>query len=161
MLAQGPHEAKAPETPAALQHEALAASRGQASMPNWQPNGTFIGLSEADDVCKREAIQFLDEEEATWYARPHPRGPFRADIMEGVAASSQRRFHWPYFVQRREWFRQHFEGFSITAREVAWITDRGYAVFLGKRNDGRMFTVNPRAPQAKEFSWNTNDIAEI
>ena len=53
-------------------------------------------------------------------------------------------------------------GFFITAFEVAW-SDRGHhAVFLGQRNDGRMFTVSPRAPhQATEWSWDTDDIAEI
>ena len=77
---------------------------------------------------------------------------------------SQRKFHWLYFVQWREWYLVHFqnEGFSITALEVAWNTDRRYAVFLGKRNDGCMFTVNPRAKsQAAELSWDTDDIAEI
>ena len=44
----------------------------------------------------------------------------------------------------------------------AWSKSGKHAVFLGKRNDGRMFTVNPRAPhQAAELSWDTDDIAEI
>ena len=81
-----------------------------------------------------------------------------------VSASSQRQFQWPYFVRQREWFRQHFEGegFHITAFEVAWSSRGDHAVFLGQRNDGRMFTVSPRAPhQATEWSWDTDDIAEI
>ena len=96
---------------------------------------------------------------------PSPRRRASQDITGGVAASSQRQFHWPFFVQRREWYRHYFElqGFGITAFKVAWC-DRGYghAVFLGQRSDGRMFTVNPRAPrQAAELDWDTDDIAEI
>ena len=96
---------------------------------------------------------------------PSPRRRASQDITGGVSASSQRQFHWPYFVQRREWYRHYFElqGFGITAFEVAWC-DRGYgyAVFLGQRSGGRMFTVNPRAHnQAAELSWDTDDIAEI
>ena len=106
----------------------------------------------------------MTHEEKTWNARQHPRGPFRVDITRGHSASSQRQFHWGYFVQRRPWFAQHFEvvGFFITAFEVAW-SNRGHrAVFLGQRNDGRRFTVNPRAPrQAAELHWDTHDIAEI
>ena len=90
----------------------------------------------------------------------HGRGLWR------VSASSQRQFQWPYFVLRHEWFRQHFagEGFHITAFEVAWSNRGQNAVFLGKRNDERMFTVNPRAPrhgQAAELDGDTDDIAEI
>ena len=72
-----------------------------------------------------------------------------------VSASSQPQFQWSNFVQRRDWFRRHFAdlGFSITTFEVAWSHSGKHAVFLGKTNDGRMFTVNPRAGQAKEFSW--------
>ena len=80
------------------------------------------------------------------------------------AWTSQRQFQWGYFVQRRLWFAQYFEvvGFFITAFEVAWSNRGHHAVFLGQRNDGRMFTVNPRAPhQAAELSWDTDDIAEI
>ena len=92
-----------------------------------------------------------------------PRRRASQDITGGVSASSQRQFRWSYFVQRRDWFRQHFEGgdFHIKTFEVAWSNSGKHAVFLGKRNDGCMFTVNPRAPQAKEFSWDTGDIAEI
>ena len=106
----------------------------------------------------------MNHKEKTWYARPHPRGPFRVDITGGRSASSQHQFQWGYFVQGRDWFRQHFEGgdFHIKTFEVAWSNSGKHAVFLGKRNDGRMFTVNPRAPhQATELSWDTDDIAEI
>ena len=88
---------------------------------------------------------------------------FRRDIAD-VAASSQGQFHWPYFVQRREWYRHYFEfqGLGITKFEVAWCNRGSHAVFLGQRSDGRMFTVNPRARnQAAELSWDTDDIAEI
>ena len=63
----------------------------------------------------------------------------------------------------REWFQQHFEGFHITAFEVVWSKHgQGQAVFLGQRSDGRKFTVSPRAArQAAEFSWDTDDIADI
>ena len=94
---------------------------------------------------------------------PSPRRRASQDITGGVSASSQRQFHWPYFVQRREWHYFELLGFGITAFEVAWC-DRGYgyAVFLGQRSDGRMSTGNPRARnQAAELSWDTDDIAEI
>ena len=152
-----------PETSPVLQYEALAASQGQASSIFGQAS-TYHGISPADAVESQEAISFLNHKEKTWYARPHPRGPFRVDITGGRSASSQRQFQWGYFVQRRLWFAQFFEGvgFFITAFEVAW-SNRGHrAVFLGQRNDGRMFTVNPRAHhQAAELSWDTDDIAEI
>ena len=77
---------------------------------------------------------------------------------------SQRKLHWPYFVQWREWYLVHFqnEGFSITALEVAWCNRGNHAVFLGQRTDDSMFTVNPRARnQATELSWGDDDIAEI
>ena len=96
-----------PETSPVLQYEALAASQGQASSMFGQAS-TFLGISPAGAVGSREAIRFLKHEEATWYARPHPRGAFRVDITGGVSASSQGKFQWSYFVQRREWFRQHF-----------------------------------------------------
>ena len=92
-----------------------------------------------------------------------PRGTSGHTRVVLFAWTSQRQFQWGYFVQRRLWFAQYFEvvGFFITAFEVAW-SNRGHrAVFLGQRSDGRMFTVNPRDPQAKEFSWDTGDIAEI
>ena len=154
-----------PQTAPALQHEAPAASQGQfSSMPSQTSSTAFLGISPADAVTTQDAIWFLRHEEAAWYGRFHPRGPFRTDITGGVSASSQRQFHWPYFVQGREWYRQRFLGeFSITAFEVAWSNRgaRGYAVFLGQRNDGRMFT-DPRARnQAVELSWDTDDIAEI
>ena len=103
----------------------------------------------------------MKNEEATWYAQPHPRGPFRADITSGTFASSQGQFNWPYFVQRRKWFQ--VEGYKITAFEVVVLSDRReHAVFLGSRSDGSLFTVNPRARnQEKEFSWGCDDIAEI
>ena len=63
----------------------------------------------------------MKHEEKTWHARPHPRGPFRVDITGGVSASSQRQFQWPYFVQRREWFRQHFEGEGFRTRSPSHI----------------------------------------
>ena len=104
------------------------------------------------------------DEADTWYARPHPCGPFRVDITGGLSASPQRHFLWPYFVQRRKWFRQHFqhEGFNIKKFEVVWSNRWDHTVFLAHRNDGNMFTVNPRATkQAAELSWKTDDIAEI
>ena len=151
-----------PETSPALQHEALAASQGQASSMFGQAS-TFQGISPADAVGSKDAIWFLKHEEATWYKRPHPCGPFRVDITGGVSASSQRKFQWPYFVLQREWFRQHFAdlGFHITAFEVAWSNRGSHAVFLGQRSDGCMFTVNPRVRQAAELHWDTHDIAEI
>ena len=142
----------------------IAASQGQfSSMPSQASSTAFLGISPADAVTTQDAIWFLRHEEAAWYGRFHPRGPFRTDITGGVSASSQRQFHWPYFVQGREWYRQRFLGeFSITAFEVAWSNRGDHAVFLGQRNDGRMFTVNPRAHhQAAELSWDTDDIAEI
>ena len=150
-----------PEISPALQHEALAASQGQASSMFGHPP-TFLGTSPADAVGRGDAIFFLKHEEATWHKQPGW-SPFRVDITTGVSASSQRQFHWPYFVQRREWFREHFDGFHITTFEVVWSKHgQGRAVFLGERNDGRKFTVNPRArPQAAEFSWDTDDIADI
>ena len=144
-----------PETSPALQHEALAASQGQASSMFGQAS-TYHGISPADAVGSREAIWFLKHEEKTWHARPHPRGPFRVDIAAPVPVGLLR--------PAAPVVRAVFEGvgFFITAFEVAW-SDRGHhAVFLGQRNDGRMFTVNPRAPhQAAELSWDTDDIAEI
>ena len=154
-----------PETPPAQQHEALAPSQGQASSMFGQASA-FQGISPADAVGAKDATWFLDQEVATWCALPHLRGPFRVDITGGASASSQRKFQWAYFVLRREWFRQHFAdlGFHITAFEVAWSNRGQNAVFLGKRNDERMFTVNPRAPrhgQAAELDGDTDDIAEI
>ena len=105
---------------------------------------------------------FLKQEEAEWRARPHPRGPFRADIMSGTSASSQGQFHWHYFVLRRQWFREHFVDFSITEFEVAWSNRHWHTVFLGRRSDGWPFVVNPWARnQAAELSWGWQDIAEI
>ena len=41
---------------------------------------------------------------------------FARTSRDGVSASPRRQFHWPYFVQGREWHRQRFLGeFSITA----------------------------------------------
>ena len=86
-------------------------------------------------------------------------------ITGGRSASSQHQFQWGDFVQGRDWFRKHFEArggiFHIKTFEVAWSNSGKHAVFLGETKDGRMFTVNPRDPQAKEFSWDTGDIAEI
>lgn len=140
----------------------------------WLPNsnGEFL-VQRSDDVniCLRreltfEAISFLVQEEATWYARPHPRGRFRRDITGGVsaAASSQRQFQWLDFVQQRKWYRFYFQvpGFEITAFEVAWSSRWRHAVFLGHRDDGNTFTVNPQAhSQVRELSWHTDDIAEL
>ena len=83
----------------------------------------------------------------------------RGGVPARVSASSQPQFQCSNFVQRRDWFRRHFAdlGFSITTFEVAWSHSGKHAVFLGKRNDGRMFTVNPRAGH-EEFSWKTNDM---
>ena len=82
----------------------------------------------------------------------------------GLSASSQCQFQWPYFVQRREWFRQHFEGegFHIAKFEVAWRNRWDEAVFLGQRNGGKMFMVDPWVwPAVEQLSWKTDDIAEI
>ena len=102
------------------------------------------------------------DEAATWYSRPHPRGPFRVDITGGVSASSQRQFQWLYFVQQRERFQQHIqnEGFHITKFEVVRNTRWKHPVFLGERSDGQMFAVDPWV-HATEPSWNTDDIADI
>ena len=108
---------------------------------------------------------FLKHEEAAWYGRYHPRGPFRADITSGVSARSQQHFHWVYFVQGREWYWRLFvRAFYIASWEVAWSNrgPRGYAVFVGRRTDGCMFMVDPQAcTQAAEFSWGTDDMVEI
>ena len=156
-----------PESPAAVVHgalsDALAASQGQATPAQWlrRPEA-YDGISEADTIGKHEALRFLKQEEDTWYAQPHPRRPFRADITCGTSAVSQGQFDWPYFVHRRQWFQDHFMGFSITTFEVAWNNRNQCAVFIGRRNDDRPFTVNPRARnQAKELSWDLKDIAEI
>ena len=86
--------------------------------------------------------------------RPHPRGPFRADIMSGTSASSQGQLH--------QWLREHCVDFSITEFELVWSNRHGHAVFLGRRSDGWPFVVNPWArDQAAELSWGTDDIAEI
>ena len=145
------------------QHEALAVSQGQGGPCRFFP--TF-----AKTHGKKEAIWFLKRWEAAWHAKWNPWDPYhpsRVGITEGVAAPSQRRFHWPYFVQRREWYRQHIEdeGMHIMKFEVVWSHRRrgdgiGQAVFLGMRSDGQWFTVNPRAGAAKEFSW-LDDITEI
>ena len=135
----------------------LAASQGHFS------------ISPADAVSIQDAILFLIREEAAWNGRVHPRGPFRADITSGVSARSQQHFHWPYFVQGREWYGRLFvpEGWYrwyIDSWEVAWSNcgPRGYAVFVGRRTDGWMFRVDPRArTQAEEFSWDTDNIAEM
>ena len=154
-----------PESPALAKHDALvddalAASQGQAPPPPAPPEA-YRGISAADTVGKEEAKMFLKQEMAAWYAQPHPRGPLRADITSGTSASSQGQFYWPYFVQRREWFREHFVGYTITAFEVVRSDRHGHAVFLGCRSDGRMFTVNPWARnQEAELSW-CCDNAEI
>ena len=99
-----------------------------------------------------------------WDSKPHPRGPFRADITEGVSASSQSQFNWPYFVQGRAWYNTHFEGapFDIQSFEVVWDNNKNQAVFLGTRADQVKFTVNPRARnQKEELSWSTDGIAEV
>ena len=100
------------------------------------------------------------------WIRRWPRGARCHTCVVLFAWTSQRQFQWGYFVQRRLWFAQFFEGvgFFVTAFEVAWSNRGKHAVFLGKRNDERMFTVNPRAPrhgQAAELDGDTDDIAEI
>ena len=150
-----------PEHTAQFRHEALAASQGQAP----RPPPAYRGISQADAVGGREARQFLEQEMTTWWQLPHPRGPFRADITSGTSASSQGQFHWPYYVQRRTWFREHFVSgdttFSITKFELAWSEGHGHAVFVGCRSDGWSFTVNPWARnQAREFSWGSDNVSE-
>ena len=151
-----------PETTQSVQHEALAASQGQGPPRRFGEATTFVGISSAADSPRRdEAIWFLRNQECAWHAKSHPCPPFRVDITEGVVAPSQRHFHWPDFVQRRDWHRVHIEDedMHITAFEVVWSSHGegdGEAVFLGTRSDGKRFTVNPRA--AKEFSWNLDDI---
>ena len=148
-----------PQHTAQFRHEALAASQGQAL----QPPQAYRGLSQADAISGRAARQFLEQEMATWWQLPHPRGPFRADITSGTSASSQGQFDWPYYVQRRTWFQMHFvsEAFSITKFELAWSDGRGHAVFVGCRSDGRSFTVDPWArSQDREFSWGSDDVSE-
>ena len=108
-------------------------------------------------MTKDEAMRFLDQERAAWKAQPPPRSRFRADITSGVSASSQGRFHWLFFVLPREWYKEHFEGFTIAVFEVAWSDRRGHAVFVGRRCDGRKFSVNPWCRhQSLEFSWGWN-----
>ena len=160
-----------PETTASVQHEALATSQGQGPLHSpvcsFGEEATFMGISSADTLGKKDAITFLKGEEAAWKAKSDPHRPFRVDITEGVSAESQRHFEWPYFVQRREWFRQHIQekGMRITAFEVVRRRHGqgdGEAVFLGTRSDGRRFTVNPRARnQVLELSWNLDDITEF
>ena len=123
-----------------------------------------MAISSADSLGKNDAVVFLKGEEAAWKAKSDQHHPFRVDITEGLSAVSQGHFQWPYFVQRREWFRQHIQekGMRITAFEVVRRRHGqgdGEAVFLGTRSDGERFTVNPRA--AKELSWSLDDITEI
>ena len=153
-----------PEFSAPFQHTALAASQGQdPSAPQPQPQA-YHGISAADAVTGPEATEFLKQEEAAWCARPHPRGPFRADITSGTSASSQGKFHWPFFVERRELFEKQFvdESLRIMTFEVAWSKRCKHAVFFGRRSDGRHFTVNPRARNpATEVSWGLDDLVGI
>ena len=101
----------------------------------------------------------MSPEADVWDSKPHPRGPFRTDITDGVSALSQSRFNWPHFVQGRTWYNPHFE---ITSFEVVWDNKKEQAVFLGTRADGEKFTVNPRARrQDQELSWSTDGIAEV
>ena len=132
-----------------------AASQGQAPQPLSRPRARRI--SAADVVTKDEAMRFLEQERAAWKAQPHPRSAFRVDITSGVSASSQGQFNWPFFVLPREWYKQHFEGFTIAVFEVVWSDRRGKALFFGRRCDGRKFTVNPWCShQTLEFSWGWN-----
>ena len=76
---------------------------------------------------------------------------------------SQHKFHWPYFVQLREWYEVQFqtEGHIVTAFEVAMNTQRG-AVFLGTREDGCMFTVDPRlANKRTDMSFELTFIQDL
>ena len=152
-----------PATTPIRQHAALAAPQGHYQ--SWLSPSSYLGMSAADASSARDAIWFLNNEEAAWRARPHPRGPFRRDITE-APASPQGHFHWPYFVQPRGWFRSHFRvwDLEITRFEVAFSNAREHAVFLGQRSDGRMFVIDPRArSQLAELSWDPDghDIAEL
>ena len=167
ILVWGSWEQWSPQSSAPVQHQALssalAASQGQdPSAPQAQPQA-YHDISAADAVTGQEAKQFLKQEEAAWRAQPHPPGPFRTDITSAISASSQGQFNWPLFVQRREWFRNHFVGEEITDFEVGWSTRCEHAVFFGRRrSDGSYFTVNPWARnQAAELSWGVDDIAQI
>ena len=144
-------------------HEALAAPQGQGAS-RFPATGSYANLSQADFVGKLRAISFLNHEADVWDSKPHPRGPLRADITEGVSASSQSQFNWPYFVQGRAWYNTHFEGapFDIKSFEVVWDNNKNQAVFLGTRADQVKFTVNPRARnQKEELTWGTDGIAEV
>ena len=144
-----------------VRHGALAASQGQAPQPQPPRPRAYHGISQADAVGKPEALRFISDEEAAWYARPSPRDLFRRSLTWGASASPQGQFNWPYFVQRREWFQTHFQGFTIASFELAWSDRHKHAVFVGSRCDGKQFTVNPRArAQALEFSWGWDGVAE-
>ena len=152
-----------PATTPIRQHAALAAP--QDHYQNSLTPTAFLGMSAADASSRKDAIWFLNRERAAWEALPHPRRPFRTDITS-APASSRGQFHWPYFVQPRAWFKNFFEaeGKEITTFEVAFSKACSHAVFLGRRSDGRMFVVNPRARnQLAELSWDPDghDIAEL
>ena len=157
-----PHVSRWPQDMASGKHGARvasqgqgAASQGQAPHPQSRPRARRI--SAVDVVTKDEAMRFLEQEWAAWKAQPHPRSAFRVDITSGVSASSQGQFNWPFFVLPREWYKQHFEGFTIAVFEAVWSDRRGKALFFGRRCDGRKFTVNPWCShQTLEFSWGWN-----
>jgi len=114
----------------------------------------YSGISQSDAVSRQQAMAFLDQEQATWMARDHPRGQFRADLTTGASASSQGQFNLPYYIQCRSWYSEHFQGVTVDRFKVAWCNVRGHAVFVGQRSDRNWFTVNPRAgSQAGEFAW--------
>ena len=158
----GSLEQWSPRPPALHQHEALqrrpAASQGQRVQ---EEATAYHGISQADAVSARDAVRFLVQEEATWNAKPHPRGRFRADITSRTSASPQGHFNWPYYIQWRAWFQEHFEGVSVARFQMAWSNRLRHPVFVGQRSDGWSFTVNPNArSQAHEFSWGCDDISE-
>ena len=155
-----------PSSTAMVRHGALVvvvvALGGQAPQPQPPRPLSYQGISPADAVGKKEAVRFLVNEVAAWYALPSPRVSFRRSLTCDAFASTQGQFNWPYYVQRREWFQTHFaEGLRVASFELAWSDRHKHAVFVGCRSDGEKFTVNPLArTMALEFSWGWDGVTE-
>ena len=155
-----------PSSTAMVRHGALVvvavALGGHAPQPQPPRPLSYQGISQSDGVGKNEAVGFLANEVAAWYALPSPRAPFRRSLTWDASASTQGQFNWPYYVQRREWFQTHFaEGLRVASFELAWSDRHKYAVFVGCRSDGEKFTVNPLArTMALEFSWGWDGVLE-
>ena len=55
---------------AVVQHEAFAASQGQGPPSRFGEASTFVGISSADSLRKKEAIWFLRQQEVAWHTKP-------------------------------------------------------------------------------------------